>query len=64
MGLLTTSLMLSESLVRWTMDAIGCIGRKLMLGLGSSSVKRIACIGAGYVGGPTCSVIAKMCPDM
>ena len=25
--------------------------------------KKIACIGAGYVGGPTMSVIAKQCPD-
>ncbi|XP_061431851.1 UDP-glucose 6-dehydrogenase-like isoform X2 [Lethenteron reissneri] len=27
-------------------------------------VKRICCIGAGYVGGPTCSVIAHMCPHV
>ncbi|KAJ8348318.1 hypothetical protein SKAU_G00269070 [Synaphobranchus kaupii] len=27
-------------------------------------VKSICCIGAGYVGGPTCSVIAHMCPDV
>ncbi|XP_061105109.1 UDP-glucose 6-dehydrogenase-like [Conger conger] len=27
-------------------------------------VKRICCIGAGYVGGPTCSVIAQMCPEV
>ncbi|NWI13687.1 UGDH dehydrogenase, partial [Crypturellus soui] len=27
-------------------------------------VKRICCIGAGYVGGPTCSVIAQMCPEL
>ncbi|XP_035223318.1 UDP-glucose 6-dehydrogenase-like isoform X1 [Stegodyphus dumicola] len=27
-------------------------------------VKRICCIGAGYVGGPTCSVIAFKCPDI
>ena len=26
------------------------------------SVKSICCIGAGYVGGPTCSVIAYKCP--
>ena len=25
---------------------------------------RICCIGAGYVGGPTCSVIALKCPDI
>lgn len=28
------------------------------------AVTRICCIGAGYVGGPTCSVIAQMCPDV
>ncbi|MGJ1194896.1 nucleotide sugar dehydrogenase [Sphingobacterium spiritivorum] len=27
-------------------------------------VKKICCIGAGYVGGPTMSVIAKQCPDI
>ncbi|GBN67196.1 UDP-glucose 6-dehydrogenase, partial [Araneus ventricosus] len=27
-------------------------------------VKQICCIGAGYVGGPTCSVIALKCPDI
>lgn len=27
-------------------------------------IKRICCIGAGYVGGPTCSVIAWKCPDI
>lgn len=27
-------------------------------------VKNICCIGAGYVGGPTCSVIAYKCPDI
>ncbi|XP_006007621.1 UDP-glucose 6-dehydrogenase [Latimeria chalumnae] len=27
-------------------------------------VKKICCIGAGYVGGPTCSVIAQMCPEV
>lgn len=27
-------------------------------------VSRICCIGAGYVGGPTCSVIALKCPDI
>ncbi|MDH5458518.1 MAG: hypothetical protein OEY26_07385, partial [Nitrospinota bacterium] len=25
-------------------------------------VKKIACIGAGYVGGPTMTVIANFCP--
>ena len=25
-------------------------------------IKEICCIGAGYVGGPTCSVIAYRCP--
>ncbi len=28
------------------------------------SVKRICCIGAGYVGGPTMAVIADRCPDV
>lgn len=27
-------------------------------------ITRICCIGAGYVGGPTMSVIAKMCPEI
>lgn len=27
-------------------------------------VKKICCIGAGYVGGPTCSVIAHKCPEV
>ncbi|XKL61529.1 hypothetical protein PGB90_008586 [Kerria lacca] len=27
-------------------------------------VNKICCIGAGYVGGPTCSVIAMQCPDI
>lgn len=28
------------------------------------SVKSICCIGAGYVGGPTCAVIALKCPEI
>lgn len=31
---------------------------------GVPPIKRICCIGAGYVGGPTCSVIALNCPDI
>ncbi|KAB7506750.1 UDP-glucose 6-dehydrogenase [Armadillidium nasatum] len=27
-------------------------------------IKKICCIGAGYVGGPTCSIIAWKCPDI
>ena len=27
-------------------------------------IKNICCIGAGYVGGPTMSVIASHCPDI
>ena len=27
-------------------------------------IRKICCIGAGYVGGPTCSVIAHKCPDI
>ncbi|CAG8504525.1 4561_t:CDS:2 [Paraglomus occultum] len=29
-----------------------------------TQVKNICCIGAGYVGGPTCAVIAYKCPDI
>ena len=28
------------------------------------SVKNICCIGAGYIGGPTCTIIADKCPDI
>ncbi|XP_017776179.1 PREDICTED: UDP-glucose 6-dehydrogenase-like isoform X2 [Nicrophorus vespilloides] len=28
------------------------------------AIKNICCLGAGYVGGPTCSVIAWKCPDV
>ncbi|KAJ8938595.1 hypothetical protein NQ318_020857 [Aromia moschata] len=28
------------------------------------TIKNICCLGAGYVGGPTCSVIALKCPDI
>ena len=28
------------------------------------SITKICCIGAGYVGGPTCSVIALKCPEI
>lgn len=27
-------------------------------------IKKICCIGAGYVGGPTMSVMAAMCPNI
>lgn len=27
-------------------------------------ISKICCIGAGYVGGPTCSVIALKCPNI
>jgi len=29
-----------------------------------TGIKKICCIGAGYVGGPTCSVIALKCPEI
>lgn len=29
-----------------------------------NSIKAICCIGAGYVGGPTCGVIALKCPEI
>ena len=28
------------------------------------SIRKICCIGAGYVGGPTCSVLALKCPNI
>ena len=28
------------------------------------NLKSICCIGAGYVGGPTMSIIAKYCPEI
>lgn len=28
------------------------------------SIERICCVGAGYVGGPTCAVIASKCPNI
>nr|CAG4634700.1 EOG090X03RJ [Alona affinis] len=30
----------------------------------STPIQKICCIGAGYVGGPTCSIIAFKCPDV
>lgn len=27
-------------------------------------IRHIACIGAGYVGGPTCAIIADKCPEL
>jgi UDPglucose 6-dehydrogenase len=30
----------------------------------SKPIKHICCIGAGYVGGPTCTIIALNCPDI
>ena len=30
----------------------------------SNPIRRICCIGAGYVGGPTSSVLAYMCPNI
>ena len=32
--------------------------------MSSNKIKKICCIGAGYVGGPTMSVIADKCPDL
>ena len=30
----------------------------------AARVKKICCVGAGYVGGPTCCVIALKCPEI
>ena len=27
-------------------------------------IRNICCLGAGYVGGPTCCIIAQQCPDI
>lgn len=35
-----------------------------MNGQSTTAVRRICCIGAGYVGGPTCTVIALNCPNI
>lgn len=32
--------------------------------MNTRKIKTIACIGAGYVGGPTCAIIAQKCPDI
>ena len=32
--------------------------------LPSNMIEKICCLGAGYVGGPTCSVIALKCPQI
>ena len=29
-----------------------------------SEIKSICCLGAGYVGGPTCCIMAQQCPDI
>lgn len=36
----------------------------LPLDLPKIPITKICCIGAGYVGGPTCSVMALMCPNI
>lgn len=41
-----------------------CHFLNLLLYFQMVQIKRICCIGAGYVGGPTCSVIAQMCPEI
>ncbi|CAL3966826.1 unnamed protein product [Diplocarpon coronariae] len=38
--------------------------RNLIPQIDHSKIKKICCIGAGYVGGPTCSVIATKNPDV
>uniref|UniRef100_F1LCY9 UDP-glucose 6-dehydrogenase n=1 Tax=Ascaris suum TaxID=6253 RepID=F1LCY9_ASCSU len=30
----------------------------------AEEIRHIACIGAGYVGGPTCAIIADKCPEL
>lgn len=40
------------------------IAKKLEEKMSIEKIKTIACIGAGYVGGPTCSIIAQKCPEI
>lgn len=35
-----------------------------LVNLKNMSAMKVCCIGAGYVGGPTCSVMALKCPDI
>jgi len=44
--------------------AINCHFDSICLSSQMFQIKKICCIGAGYVGGPTCSVIASMCPEI
>ena len=30
----------------------------------TGTIRNICCLGAGYVGGPTCCIIAQQCPDI
>ena len=37
---------------------------KLYIDMDGGSIRNICCLGAGYVGGPTCCIIAQQCPDI
>ena len=37
---------------------------EIFLAVMAGKIKKICCIGAGYVGGPTCAVIASKCPEI
>ena len=37
---------------------------KLFYRLMNMTVRKVCCIGAGYVGGPTCSILAYKCPNI
>ena len=37
---------------------------KLISDMDGGSIRKICCLGAGYVGGPTCCIIAQQCPDI
>ena len=32
--------------------------------MATEKITHLCCLGAGYVGGPTCAVIASKCPDI
>ena len=46
------------------MDILKASNNQFCFRLMEMSIKKICCIGAGYVGGPTCSLIAHKCPDL
>lgn len=46
------------------LDKVELNGNSVISGASEMSVKEICCVGAGYVGGPTCAIIAYKCPHI